>query len=361
MRLHDIADHPASVGFPDHHPPMHSFLGVPLRTREAVFGNLYLAEKRDANGERRDFTQADEEVVEALAAAAGVAVENAQLYERTRNRETWLEAAGASSQRLVSEGGTSAALQQVAHAAREAGDADLAIIALTAAAPVGQEVGEAGIQADDDVQMRIGAQSSDVPVSLSPATLKVGEVFGPGGRAPARADRPDARPVRWTPASGGTRSAAPMWSGETFMGSVILPGAIDRRLSADAHRAGGRLRRARGDGARRRVQPGLPRPPRGARGPRPHRPRPARPGDPAAVRGGAVGAVGRGRRHPPRGRRAAAPGRRRPRRHDQGRAAHDLPAALTRPARTCATSWTTSWPPPVAAWVSRPGWSSRGR
>ncbi|MGN6611183.1 MAG: GAF domain-containing protein [Angustibacter sp.] len=231
MRLHDIADHPASVGFPEHHPPMHSFLGVPLRTREAVFGNLYLAEKHDANGERRDFTQDDEEVVEALAAAAGVAVENAQLYERTRTREAWLEAAGASSQRLVSEGGTAAALQQVAHAARGAGDADLAILALSAAAPVGQEVGESGVQADEDVQLRVGAQSADAPVAV-PSHLKVGQVFGP---------EVGSLPVIVDPALGGLLDAgawrralaAPMWSGETFMGTLILAWRDDRRLSSD--------------------------------------------------------------------------------------------------------------------------------
>jgi signal transduction histidine kinase len=88
LRLTDIGDHEASVGFPPHHPPMRSFLGVPVRVRDAVFGNLYLAEK--AGG--ADFTAADEVVVEALAAAAGIAVQNADLFEQTRLRQQWLEA-----------------------------------------------------------------------------------------------------------------------------------------------------------------------------------------------------------------------------------------------------------------------------
>ena len=231
MRLHDIADHPASVGFPANHPPMHSFLGVPVRTREAVFGNLYLAEKHDAAGERRDFTEADEEVVEALAAAAGVAVENAQLYERTRNRETWLEAAGSSSQRLASDGATPAALQQVVHAARQAGEADLAILALSAAAPVGQEVGETGVRADGDVQMRVAAVSADAPFA-APSHLKVGQVFPDAVRG---------EPVSVAPDLGGAIDvddweqalAAPLWSGETFMGALVLAWRGQRRLSTE--------------------------------------------------------------------------------------------------------------------------------
>ncbi|WP_342028177.1 GAF domain-containing sensor histidine kinase [Arthrobacter alpinus] len=88
LRLHDLHDHPASYGFPEHHPPMVSFLGVPVRVRGKVFGNLYLTEK--AGGE--DFTAEDEELAVALAAAAGVAIENARLFEDARRRSRWLEA-----------------------------------------------------------------------------------------------------------------------------------------------------------------------------------------------------------------------------------------------------------------------------
>jgi signal transduction histidine kinase len=232
LRLHDIADHPASVGFPEHHPPMHSFLGVPLRTREAVFGHLYLSEKHDGAGERRDFTAADEEVVEALAAAAGVAVENAQLYERTRRRETWLEAAGAASQRLVSDGATPVALQQVSHGARGAAEADLALIALTPAAPVGQEAGEQGVEASEDVQMRVVAVSSDSPTT-TPSHLKLGEVFAEAvgrGPVPCGPDLDRALGLEgWHQAL-----AVPMWSGETFMGALVLAWRGPRRLSSDA-------------------------------------------------------------------------------------------------------------------------------
>jgi len=88
LRLHDLRKHPNSFGFPEHHPPMSSFLGVPIRVRDVVFGNLYLTEKEDG----ADFTPEDEDLAVALAAAAGVAIENARLYEDARRRTSWLEA-----------------------------------------------------------------------------------------------------------------------------------------------------------------------------------------------------------------------------------------------------------------------------
>ncbi|WP_344859153.1 sensor histidine kinase [Planomonospora alba] len=88
LRLADLADHPASYGFPEGHPPMHSFLGVPVRVREEVFGNLYLTGKRGGG----EFDEEEETMVGALATAAVVAIENARLYEQTRRREAELEA-----------------------------------------------------------------------------------------------------------------------------------------------------------------------------------------------------------------------------------------------------------------------------
>ncbi|MFQ6399159.1 GAF domain-containing protein [Nocardia sp. KC 131] len=88
IRLSNLSDHPSSVGFPANHPPMSTFLGVPVKVRDEVFGNLYLTEK--AGGQ--EFTDDDEVVVQALAAAAGIAIENARLYEQSRLRMQWLEA-----------------------------------------------------------------------------------------------------------------------------------------------------------------------------------------------------------------------------------------------------------------------------
>ena len=81
---------------------MHSFLGVPVRARGEVFGNLYLTEKHDADGEPLDFTARDEQLATALASAAGVAVGHARAYRRAREHELWLEAAAACSEALTS-------------------------------------------------------------------------------------------------------------------------------------------------------------------------------------------------------------------------------------------------------------------
>src|SRR4029453_8468929 len=76
LRLPDLREHSERFGFPHHHPPMRSFLGVPIRVRDEVFGNLYLTDKASAEV----FTDVDEELVVGLAAAAGVAIENARLH-----------------------------------------------------------------------------------------------------------------------------------------------------------------------------------------------------------------------------------------------------------------------------------------
>ena len=80
IRLRDLTQHPHSFGFPANHPPMHSFLGVPVKVRDSIFGNLYMCEKIGAE----EFTQEDEDLLVAVAAAAGVAIENARLAARVR-------------------------------------------------------------------------------------------------------------------------------------------------------------------------------------------------------------------------------------------------------------------------------------
>lgn len=120
LRLHDIGEHEASYGFPPEHPPMHSFLGVPVRTREKVFGNLYLTEKENGT----DFTEQDERIVVALAAAAGVAIENAELYQALFRRERWVQATNEISAVLLTESQEQTSLQLVADKAREVAEAD---------------------------------------------------------------------------------------------------------------------------------------------------------------------------------------------------------------------------------------------
>ena len=126
LRLADIAAHPASSGFPDGHPPMGSFLGVPVRVREEVFGNLYLTGKRGGG----EFTEDDEAVLVALGAAAGVAIENARLYEAARRQQRWIQASAEVTTRLLSGSEPREVLADVTRKARELSGADLAVLAL---------------------------------------------------------------------------------------------------------------------------------------------------------------------------------------------------------------------------------------
>ena len=89
LRLPDVNQHPHAYGFPPGHPPMHSFLGVPIRIRDEVYGNLYMTEKRGA----AEFDDADEEAALTLATWAGIAIENARLYTALSEREVEVERA----------------------------------------------------------------------------------------------------------------------------------------------------------------------------------------------------------------------------------------------------------------------------
>jgi signal transduction histidine kinase len=126
VRMPDITKHPRSYGFPPHHPPMHSFLGVPVRTRDQVFGNLYLAEKQGA----AEFSDDDEEILVALAAAAGVAIDNARLFALAQRRERWLAAAAEITSLLLGTVRRTEALRLIARRAREVADADLVLVML---------------------------------------------------------------------------------------------------------------------------------------------------------------------------------------------------------------------------------------
>jgi len=128
LRLADIAAHPASIGFPANHPPMRTFLGVPIRLRDQVFGRLYLTEKKGAHG----FTEDDEVVVQALAGAAGIAVDNARLYDETQRRQRWLEASAEVNAQLLAGTDPAEVLHLIAGSALELTGADFALIAVPA-------------------------------------------------------------------------------------------------------------------------------------------------------------------------------------------------------------------------------------
>ena len=126
LRLHSIADDPRSVGFPEHHPPMQTFLGVPVTIRGVAYGNLYLTEKE--GGE--DFTEADEDVALLLAAQAATAIENARLYESATRWSRQLESLNEIIAAMASEVELPRLLSLVAARLREVVDARLVTIAL---------------------------------------------------------------------------------------------------------------------------------------------------------------------------------------------------------------------------------------
>jgi signal transduction histidine kinase len=168
LRLTDLHSHPDSYGFPPEHPPMKTFLGVPIRIRDKFFGNLYLTEKAGGG----DFTVDDEEIVIALAAAAGVVIENARLYQETARREAWLTAAAEITAALLCPIQRQDALQLVADRAREVASADLATVLLA-------EPGDSLM-----VQVVSGAsptavvgQSIPVSGSLAGSVARSGEMF----------------------------------------------------------------------------------------------------------------------------------------------------------------------------------------
>jgi signal transduction histidine kinase len=127
LRLHNLTEHPRSVGFPPGHPPMHSFLGVPILLRSVAYGNLYLTEKESGG-----FTDEDEELVTLLAAQAAVAVENARLYESATAWSQQLESLNEVGAALVSELELDPLLDLVARRLRQLIGARLVAIALPA-------------------------------------------------------------------------------------------------------------------------------------------------------------------------------------------------------------------------------------
>jgi signal transduction histidine kinase len=125
LRLHDLRDHDKAVGFPKNHPQMTTFLGVPIRIHGAVFGNLYLTDKNGGV----DFTDTDEELLVALAAAAGVAIENSRLFDDSSRRTRWLEGGLNAARELLgqSDDGRND-LELIAHHALIASQSDLTVV-----------------------------------------------------------------------------------------------------------------------------------------------------------------------------------------------------------------------------------------
>ncbi len=158
LRLHDLSEDPRSVGFPPGHPPMRSFLGVPVALRGIAYGNLYLTEK-----ESGDFTEEDEETVTLLASQAAVAIENARLYESATRWSTQLESLNEVAAALVSELELGPLLEIVANRLRALIAADGVTIALPHGDGLRIEAA-AGPEAERVLGMSIPARSKTMRV-----------------------------------------------------------------------------------------------------------------------------------------------------------------------------------------------------
>ena len=126
LRLADLAAHERSVGFPPNHPPMHTFLGVPVLLRGVAYGNLYLTEKEGG----AEFTEEDQELVTLLASQAAVAIENARLYESATRWLRQLESLNEVGNALLSEIELTPLLALIARRLRELASASLVMIGL---------------------------------------------------------------------------------------------------------------------------------------------------------------------------------------------------------------------------------------
>jgi two-component system, NarL family, sensor histidine kinase DevS len=205
IRLRRIGEDPRSSGFPAGHPPMTSFLGVPIRIRDDVFGNLYLADSA-----RGEFSAEDEELTLALAATAAAAIDRARLYQAAHARGEWLQATAAITQRLLSTepggpGGHDGPLQLIAERTREIAQADLVTVVLPAGEDLRVEVAVGPAAA--------GLCGRTVPVAGSLAgrvfttgqPLRVAQAHELPGLAPMTTDNLDVGPVLVLPLHGSQR------------------------------------------------------------------------------------------------------------------------------------------------------------
>lgn len=191
VRVDDISGHPAAYGFPAGHPPMTSFLGVPLRVRDEVFGNLYLTEKPGG------FDEHDVGTVQTLAAAAAVAIDNARLFRSVARREAWATAAQRVTTELLQGTDEEDALGIIAAQARLVAVADLAALVLPSidGAPVvevvdGDEpVDLIGVSLPEGVRPAGGDPDQGCVVrNLSAAAGPAFAAFGPAMLAPLADD-----------------------------------------------------------------------------------------------------------------------------------------------------------------------------
>ncbi|HEU4360065.1 MAG TPA: GAF domain-containing sensor histidine kinase [Mycobacterium sp.] len=179
LRLDHIASHPASVGLPAGHPPMRSFLGVPVGVAGEVLGNLYLTEK--ANGQ--PFSEDDEVLLQALAAAAGIAITNARLYAQAKARQSWIEATRDIATELLSGTDPTAVFRLIAEESAKLTGAEAALVAI----PLDDDSPEVEVNELLVVETVGAAAAATAGETIPVAHTAIGDVFT--RRVPRQVDR----------------------------------------------------------------------------------------------------------------------------------------------------------------------------
>ncbi|MFJ5547062.1 GAF domain-containing sensor histidine kinase [Streptomyces sp. NPDC093225] len=220
VRLADLTTDPRSAGFPPHHPPMRTFLGVPIRVQGEIFGNLYLAEKH--GGEQ--FNDYDLHMVRVLATEAGIAIGNARLYEAATQRERWIDGSVAVTTALLSGGDADDALAVVAEQARHLADSAAGIVMLPA----------------EEGGMEIVAVSSERPSSalgvLVPDESAVVRALLEGEPVLVEDAASDPRMITKLASGYGPCMMLPLQSGGRVLGALVTPRARGRRPFTEAER-----------------------------------------------------------------------------------------------------------------------------
>ncbi|WP_411105384.1 GAF domain-containing protein [Streptomyces sp. cmx-4-9] len=225
LLLDDLGQDPRAVGFPPGHPPMRSFLGVPIRVHTEVFGNLYLTEKRGGGA----FTGEDLALVRVLASQAGMAIGNARLYDTARRRERWIEGAAAVTTTLLAGRPAADALRCVAERARLLADAEAGVV-LQPTPEGGMEIVAASTQGDP---------GDLVGTAIAPGSPVLEQLLG---GEPVFIEDSATDPRMTTPVRErfGPSMMLPLQSGGQLIGTLALPrtrggrpyDAVDRLLAS---------------------------------------------------------------------------------------------------------------------------------
>lgn len=223
LRLDDIAGHPDAYGFPEGHPPMATFLGVPIRIHDEVYGNLYLTEKADSTA----FTAEDARLVEALADAAGVAIDHARVRREAARREEWLAAAAELTARVLRPDVDTDPLQIVADRARELAGADVAWVVAGPDAHHLRVRVVSGMPADPAALARLDLSGSVAAEVVRSGTAFVGDDFSADPRAVDVSGE-----LGWDPL--GVAALVPMRSAAGISGTLAVAWSRDsERAPAD--------------------------------------------------------------------------------------------------------------------------------